>query len=73
MSSLDWPNVVLVSARRTLRRFFSLSVYVISVFDERQAFVVCHSEFGGYVGVGYECVVECYCGLYVVFFGLGCN
>jgi len=38
---------------------FSLSVYVISVWDDKHAFVVYHSECCGRVGVGCGCVVEC--------------
>ena len=42
---------------------FSLSVYVVSAWNELHVLVVCHSECGGRVGIGYGCVVECYCGL----------
>ena len=38
MSSLDWPNVVLVSARRTLRRVFAL-VFMLSVCGENLIFL----------------------------------
>ena len=51
---------------------FSLSISVISVWDERHAFVMRHSVCGGRVGVGFGCVLECYCGLKIVFVGPGC-
>ena len=31
---------------------------------ESHFFIICHSECRGRVGVGYEYVVKCYCGLY---------
>ena len=42
---------------------FGLYFYVFYVCFERHAIVVCHSECGGRVGVGYGCDVESYCGL----------
>ena len=42
---------------------FCLSVYFVYVGGESHVFVVCHSECGGRVSVGYGCVVECYCWL----------
>ena len=43
---------------------FSDSVYVVCVWGESHFFfVICHSECGGRVSVGYGYVVECYCGL----------
>ena len=64
ISSLGWPNIVLWSARRTLRRGFII-VFMLSVYGENLIFffVICHSECGGRVSVGYGYVVECYCGL----------
>ena len=71
MSSLHWLNLVLWSARRTLRGFFAL-VFMSSVYGENLIFfVICHSECGGGVSVGYGYVVECYCGLWVVFVSVG--
>ena len=49
----------------------SLTVYVVCVWDERHAFVVCHSECCDRFSVGYGCVVECYCRLCAVFAGVG--
>ena len=37
MSSLDWPNVVLVSARRTLRQVFAL-MFIMSVCGKNLVF-----------------------------------
>ena len=42
---------------------FSLSGYVSSVWDERFAFVACHSECGSRGGLRCGSVVECFCGL----------
>ena len=39
---------------------FCLSIYVVCVWGESHFFVICHSECGGHVGVGYGCVVESY-------------
>ena len=52
---------------------YSLNVYVVCICFERHASFVCHSECGDRVGVGYGCVVECYCGLRVVSLGPGCD
>ena len=35
--------------------------------------IVSHSECGGCVHVEYERVIECYCSLYIVFTGPGCE
>ena len=50
---------------------FSVSVYVVCMCLERHSIVVRLSKCGGRIGVGYGCVVECYCGLYVIFGGPG--
>ena len=53
MSSLDCSNVLLVSAWRTLSRVFAL-VFTLSVCGENLIFfVICHSERGEIVGLGY--------------------
>ena len=63
MSSLDWPYFVLVSARRTLSQVFAL-VFMFSVCEVNLILIViCHSECGGRIGVGYGYVFECYRGL----------
>ena len=62
LTSLDWPNVVLVSARMTLNRVFTL-VFIFWVCELKVNFFVCHTECSGCVGVGYGCVIECNCRL----------
>ena len=62
MSSLDWPNFVLFSTRRTSRRIFALVVMFFGVSGESHFLSICHSECSGRVGVSYVCVVGCFCG-----------
>ena len=52
MSYLNWPIVVLVSARSTLRRVFALVFMLLVCEVNLISFVMCHSECGGRVGVG---------------------
>jgi len=48
---------------------FGLSVNVVRVLPERHSSIVGHSKCCGGVGVGNRYVVECDCGLCVVFAG----
>ena len=45
---------------------FCFHIDVVSMWFECYSPVICHFECGGRGGVGYQCVVEYYCGLFCI-------